>query len=143
MKVLDVFPSRSHSRLVSIVSEILELESKLSRLEDQSEYFRWAESNHRVRLNELVMEFDVFRDRFKKRTVDDLLEELNAQNEIQRRVVASLAPCMIRRIALSIIRNSVAEVEGVLVLKNLIGCLPSLDELISTPEVLEVILESQ
>ena len=115
---------------------------KLSRPQDQSEYFRWAEANHCARHKELVRRYDVFRYRFNGHTADDLLDELYNQHEILKMVVATLEPCMIKRIAMSRTEKSVAEIQDMIRLKGIVRELPSMEELKINSEVLELILES-
>jgi len=142
MTVHDVFPSRSTSSLTSIVSQILELELKLSRLEDQTVYFRWAETNHRIHLATLRRQYNNFRLRLNEHSVEDFRVELNECGEILGRVKSSLAAGIIRGIAMSALQYKVAEIEGMIVLKGIVSELPALDELRMMPEVLVRIIEA-
>ncbi len=144
MDVQDAFPSSPPSRLVHIITQLLELELelKLSRPENQTEYFRWAVDNHRIQLATLRRQFNNIRLRLNEHSVEDLLDELNSQKEILGRVNASLSAGIIRGIARSALQLKVAEIESMIALKGVVDQLPDFDELRTMPEVWEEILES-
>jgi hypothetical protein len=132
----------SNSSLSYIVAHILELEFKLSRPDDQSEYFRWGIDNHHSHLKYLHCQYGNFRDRFNGNTVDDFRSELNIQKEILGRIKSSLRAGFIRSVAMSALQFKVAEIEDMLLLKGVVSQLPEFDELKINSAVWDRILES-
>jgi hypothetical protein len=142
MDVHDVFPlppRRSQSNLVHIITQLLELEMKLSRLDDQSEYFKWALENHYTHLKNLHRQYENFRYRFN--TADNFRDELNDYGEILGRVNSSLAAGIIRGIAISALQFKVDDIEGMMAMKGVVDQLPEFDQLRTMHEVLSDLLD--
>lgn len=134
MRIRDIFPSPS--RLTSIISEILELEHRLSNPERESEYFQWALPNHRTRLYELKLLYQNYRIRYSDVSVDELLDHLHHYTDIQIRVIPSLQSRLIKSIAKSFLKEQVSEIKDILVMKSYIDCLPEYDQIADTFDVI-------
>jgi hypothetical protein len=146
MIVADVFdairPRHSFSELSELVSEILILEDRLSKQEDQTEYFRWGAQNHRNRLRELKRRYEKFRYRFNAYDTDDFLDEYNSRKSFLRDVVPAIDNPNIRYVARTDSVEIIAEVEDMLKLKGITSKLPEFDELKTQPEVILAILDN-
>lgn len=133
MIVQDVFdslrPQSSLSRLAGLLNDILALEDRLSRPDDQSVYFRWGLSNHKAHLKKLHRQYSKFRYHFNDHTVDDFLDELNGRKAFLRDVVPSIESRNVRYIAKTDSVEIIAEMKDMVVLKGIVDTLPDLDEL--------------
>ena len=141
--VYDSFlPRYSLQKIIRLITDILILEDRLSRPKDQSEYFRWAISNHQNQLRKLKHRYKKFQYKFNDHTIDDFLEELNGRKGFIRDVVSTISSPGIRYMAEREAREIISEMEDMIRLKSIIDRLPEFDQLNEMPEVLERIFEA-
>ena len=135
-------PRYSLTKFTTLVDQILILEDRLSRPQDQSIYFRWAIPNHKKNLKKLHLRYAKFRFRFNEHTIDEFLDEVNGRKSFLRDVVAPLEASIVRNVAQLGSEEIIAEMSDMIHLKEIIGVIPEFEQLKQMPEEFEIILKA-
>jgi len=72
---------KTYSQLETIILEYGNLVQKMNNIEQQTWFFKKAEENNRLKLNDLKSQFEEIRATINSSSIDDLIEAVSSENE--------------------------------------------------------------
>lgn len=132
-----LFPTKG--RLSKLISEILILEQKLNKIEEQSEYFKWGAEGHFRRYTELLLKYELIRHEFNNTSLHELILQIE-ENKKFLRLSQNLNPIIARMIVRNVTSERISKTTEFITLKSFTDVLPPFEILREDAEILRDIL---
>jgi hypothetical protein len=136
--VITVFGlnQKTYSQLENIILEYAGLLQKMNNVEQQSWFFKKAEENNLLKLNNLKSQFEKMRTEVNDTSIDDLIESLNDYKEQAKSIQIHFQPGFIKGLSVASFNSKIIYIEELLTIKSRIDKMNELDDYLENRESL-------